>query len=90
MIIHHIIGMSISDDLIYETFKYSITDEIFYLLRMLMPVGVMYIVYNLEYTKEDFKYVIRYSSLGIALILIMILFKERYLIGLIIILVIMI
>lgn len=70
MIIHHITGTSINNDLIYETFKYSITDEIFYLLRMLMPIGVIYIVYNLEYTKEDFKYVIKYSSLGIALILI--------------------
>ena len=70
MIIHHIIGTSINDNLIYETLKYSITDEMFYLLRMLMPVGVIYIVYNLEYTKEDFKKVIKYSSIGIALIII--------------------
>ena len=70
MTIHHIIGTSINNNLIYETLKYSITDEMFYLLRMLMPVGVMYIVYNLEYTKEDFKNVIKYSSIGIALILI--------------------
>lgn len=70
MILHHITGISINNNLIYESFKYSIIDEIFYLLRMLMPVGVIYIVYNLKYTKEDLKFVIKYSSLGIAAILI--------------------
>lgn len=69
-IFHHFTGSSIDDNLIYHTFKYSITDELFYLLRMLMPVGVIYIVYNLEYTKEELKYVIKYSALAMSLILI--------------------
>lgn len=70
MVLHHIIGSSIDNNLLYKTFKYTITDEIFYLLRMLMPIGVIYIIYNLKYTKEDLKWVLKYSSLATALIII--------------------
>ena len=59
-IIHHFVSTSINDGLIYSSFRYSIVEEIFYFLRMLLPIGVIYIVYNLKYTKEDLKMVIKY------------------------------
>lgn len=70
IIIHHFVGISIDDSIIYKSFKYSITDEVFYFLRMLMPIGVIYVIYNLKYTKEEIKSIIKYSSLGIILIMI--------------------
>lgn len=70
-IIHHFVSTSINDGLIYSSFRYSIVEEIFYFLRMLLPIGVIYIVYNLKYTKEDLKMVIKYSSILLILIVVL-------------------
>lgn len=70
-IIHHFVSTSIDDSLIYSSFRYSIVEEIFYFLRMLLPIGVIYIVYNLKYTKKDLKMVIKYSSVLLILIVIL-------------------
>ena len=69
-IIHHVVCTSIDENLIYHTFKYSLIEEIFYFARMFLPVGTIYIVYNLDITKEELKYVIKLSSLAVALIVI--------------------
>ena len=69
-IIHHIICTSVDESLIYASFKYSLIDEIFYFIRMFLPVGVIYIVYNLNITKEDLKEIVSYSGLTISLIII--------------------
>lgn len=70
-IIHHFVSTSIDDSLIYSSFRYSIVEEIFYFLRMFLPIGVIYIVYNLKYTKEDLKMVIKYSSILLILIVVL-------------------
>lgn len=52
-VIHHICcsGLTINN---YPSFLYSTATEFLYMLRMLLPVGVMYLGYQIKYKKEDF------------------------------------
>ena len=68
-IIHHIIGSGIDNSLISSNFKYNIFEELFYLVRMILPFVTAYIVYCLKLTKEEFKEVIVYTSLVISIIM---------------------
>ena len=70
MIIHHLVASSIDDNLIYSTFKYSIVEELFYLIRIFLPAATVYIVYSMNYTKEEFKNVIKYVSIFVCIIII--------------------
>ena len=38
----------------FPSFKYSLTAEIFYVARMLLPICIIYIVYSLKINKEEF------------------------------------
>ncbi len=38
----------------FPSFKYSLTAEIFYIARMLLPICIIYIVYTLKINKEEF------------------------------------
>lgn len=51
--VHHIYcsGLTINN---YPSFLYSTSTELLYVLRMLLPVGVMYLGYQIKYKKEDF------------------------------------
>ena len=69
-IIHHMVCTSVDESLIYDSFEYSLMDEIFYFIRMFLPVGVIYIVYNLNITKDDLKEIVSLSSINISLIII--------------------
>ena len=37
----------------FSSFKFSISEEIFYIARMILPIIIMYMVYNLHVTKEE-------------------------------------
>jgi len=71
VIIHHFVGIGIDDSLIYKSFKYNLLEELFYITRMLLPVGVIYITYRLGFTKKDLKTVIKYSSVVFCAIVIL-------------------
>lgn len=68
--IHHLIGSGIDDSLISSNFKYNIFEELFYLIRMILPFVTAYVVYCFKLTKEEFKGVIVYTSLIISIIMI--------------------
>ena len=69
-IIHHLICINIDENLIYSSFKYSLIEEVFYFIRMLLPVLVIYIVYNLNITKEELKDIISLTSINVSIIII--------------------
>lgn len=69
-IIHHIIGASIDDNLIYSSLRYSLLEELFYLVRLLIPFVVAYVVYCYKLTKEQLKSVIIGTSINLSLIII--------------------
>lgn len=52
-ILHHFTVYNYNVDAL-PTFVYSIITEIFYFLRMLLPIIVIYITYKLKFTKEEF------------------------------------
>ena len=52
-ILHHFISSGI-DNSGYKIFNYSIITELFYIVRMLLPIAVIYITYNLKPTKDEF------------------------------------
>ncbi len=51
--LHHFISSGI-DNSGYKIFNYSIITELFYIVRMLLPIAVIYITYNLKPTKDEF------------------------------------
>lgn len=69
-LLHHLVCTAIDESLIYDSFKYSLSDEIFYFIRMFLPVAVIYIVFNLNITKEELKEIISFSAISISLIII--------------------
>lgn len=75
-LVHHLVSNSFDDSIIYNTFKYSTFEEIFYILRMCLPIGVIYITYNLKYTKKELKLVIKFSALILASIIILLNISE--------------
>lgn len=52
-IVHHIYcsGLTINN---YPSFIYNTSTELLYILRMLLPIGVIYLGYQIKYKKEDF------------------------------------
>ena len=59
-IIHHIYtsGLNIVG---YDEFYYSVTTEFLYILRMLLPIGIIYLSYQIKFKKEDFIRVLKYA-----------------------------
>ena len=53
------------------TFEFSLTTEIFYLLRISLPVLIIYIVYNLKFSHEDIKKIFKNSILIYSLVIIL-------------------
>lgn len=49
---HHFIASGI-DNSGYKTFSYSFVTEMFYIIRMLLPIAVIFITYKLKPTKEE-------------------------------------
>lgn len=52
-ILHHLITSGI-DSSGYPTFAYSIITELFYIIRMLLPIAIIYLTYLLKPTKDEF------------------------------------
>lgn len=52
LIIHHFVAAGI-DNSGYSTFQYSIVTEAFYIIRMLLPLSIIYITYTLKPSKEE-------------------------------------
>ena len=52
-ILHHLITSGV-DNSGYPTFAYSIITELFYIIRMLLPIAVIYLTYLLKPTKDEF------------------------------------
>jgi len=52
-LVHHIYcgGLNIVN---YNEFYYSTTTELLYILRMLLPIGIIYLAYQIKFKKEDF------------------------------------
>ena len=55
--IHHVVCINIDNSLLYETFRYSLVGELFYLLRLVYPIILVYIVYLMKLTRKEFKFV---------------------------------
>ena len=71
IIIHHFICISFDESLIKTSFKYSTTEEIFYFLRMFLPVCMIYITYNLDFNRKEIEKIILFSALVTSLIVIL-------------------
>ena len=52
-ILHYLITSGV-DNSGYPTFAYSIITELFYIIRMLLPIAVIYLTYLLKPTKDEF------------------------------------
>lgn len=52
-ILHHLVTSGL-DNSGYPTFAYSIVTELFYIIRMLLPIAVIYLTYILKPTKDEF------------------------------------
>lgn len=52
-ILHHFVTSGL-DNSGYPTFAYSIVTELFYIIRMLLPIAVIYLTYLLKPTKDEF------------------------------------
>lgn len=52
-IFHHFIASGINNSE-YKIFNYSVVTELFYIIRMLLPIAIIYITYNLKPTKDEF------------------------------------
>lgn len=68
--IHHFICINIDDSVLYGSFRYSLVGELFYLLRLVYPFILMYIVYLMKLSKKEFKFVIQGTAFIFSLILI--------------------
>ena len=68
-IIHHIYtsGLNIVG---YDEFYYSVTTEFLYILRMLLPIGILYMSYQIKFKKEDFIRVVKYTLAVVSFIII--------------------
>ena len=71
IIIHHFVCTSVDETLIYETFRYDLKKEIFYIARLVYPFILVYITYILRPTKREFKTVIQLTSITLSTILIL-------------------
>lgn len=69
-ICHHVVCIGINDSVLYATFKYNFIGEVFYLLRLVYPLILAYIVYLMKLTKKEFKFVIQGTAFIISIILI--------------------
>lgn len=70
-VLHHLVCVGIDDSVIFSRFSYNLMEELFYLLRLVYPIILAYIVYSLKLSREDFKFVIEGTSLVFALIIIL-------------------
>ncbi len=52
-ILHHFVSSGF-DNSEYKIFNYTIITELFYIIRMLLPIGIIFITYNLKLTKKEF------------------------------------
>ena len=68
-IMHHIVCSGI-DIVSFSNFNYSIMSELLYILRMLLPIGIIYLTFKIKFEKEDFLKVINITALLIAIIII--------------------
>lgn len=69
-IIHHFVCINIDDSMLYKSFRYSLMGEVFYLLRLVYPIILMYIVYLMKLSKKEFKFVIQGGAIILSFILI--------------------
>lgn len=53
VVFHHVVSSGI-DNTGYKTFSYSIVTELFYIIRMLLPLAIIYITYSLKLKKQEF------------------------------------
>lgn len=54
----------------YKTFYYTFSTEMMYFLRMLLPIGLLYLGYKIKFTKKDFIETINFVALILASIII--------------------
>ena len=59
-LVHHIYSSTLNI-VGYDEFYYSMVTEFLYVLRMLLPVVMLYLAYQIKYKKEDFMRIIRYT-----------------------------
>lgn len=52
-LVHHIYTSNLNINN-YEGFVYTFSTEMLYILRMLLPIGIIYLTYNLKLTKKEF------------------------------------
>lgn len=69
-VLHHVVCINIGENVLYGTFKYNLINELFYLLRLVYPIIIAYIVYLMKLTKKEFKFVIQGTAVLVSLILI--------------------
>ena len=74
-IIHHFVVKESLD--IPSTFKYSMVAEAFYVIRMMLPLIIIYITKHSKISKENFINVILYTSIiiGIVIFITLIIFE---------------
>lgn len=68
-LIHHIVCIGIDDTVLYNSLKYNLIKELFYLLRLIYPILLSYIVYLIKPSKKDFKFVIQGATIVLSSIL---------------------
>lgn len=66
-IIHHLVSSNNLD--IPDTFKYSVITEAFYMIRMVLPLILIYITKHAKMSKKAFINVILYSSITIGFVI---------------------
>lgn len=68
-LLHHLVCINIDDSVLYTSLRYNLIKELFYLLRLVYPIILSYIVYLLKISKKDFKNTIQASTIVLSLIL---------------------
>jgi len=69
LILHHFVSLGI-DNSGYKTFSYNIITEAFYVIRMILPLAVIYITYTLKPTKDEFIKLILTVSAFVSIIIV--------------------
>lgn len=62
-IIHHLVSVSINQSVLFNTLSYNLLEEVQYLLRMILPMLIIYIVYALKLSKKEIITIFRYTTL---------------------------
>lgn len=75
-IIHHLYTSTLNI-VGYDEFYYKVTTEFLYVLRMLLPVGIMYLSYKIKFKKEDFMKLIVYTLAITSFVIITLNIAER-------------